>query len=148
MWKKIGSGITAAMAAPTDQAAGSDPIADSAAITSGYTFLRGRRPGAEGFDVKEDNELVVGVLSTAGSGAMTATVEVWGYVKDLGKWFKFQALNGGNAIPIQDTARVSYGERVLGFRHFDWIYVRVTAVAGTTPSYDLYLGCRDWRYGL
>lgn len=92
---------------------------------------------AENASFNEDNSIRVGVKSTAGSGTMTASVNVWGYQADLQRWWIIQQLKAGAAIGETSADKIDYSEEVAGVRHFDRIYGELAAVAGTTPSYEI-----------
>jgi len=107
--------------------------------------LRGPRSGTTDLN-SEDNEYMIAVRSTAGSGAMTCKVGVWGYVAELDLWFRFAVLNKAADGSPQDIAETSvagddkiyYAERILGVRHFDRLYVELIAIGGASTAVDFY----------
>mgnify|MGYP001233795037 CR=1 FL=1 len=100
-------------------------------------------------------EGIAQVISTAGSGTMTATVRLWGYneisaaagwtplplgVIGTGTELTRGMLNNGVAIgetTAGDTIR--YSETVTGLSMYSRIYAQVTAIAGTGTSVTRYL---------
>ena len=98
-------------------------------------------------DAGDQNECVVAVTSTAGSGVMTCKVALWGYHVDLGKWVRWKFLNGGSDIAETSTDSIKYAEVVTGLRHFDRVYAELNAIAGTATSVAVDLFLRQARPG-
>jgi hypothetical protein len=93
------------------------------------------------FMTEAPDSAVVCVSSTAGSGTMTATITLWGYLGEstIGKWFAIKALNGGSPIPETTTDLIRYSEVVTGVGAFDRIYAEVVAIAGSSTAVDVHL---------
>lgn len=114
------------------------------------TPIRGSRC-VEDSDFGENDQVELGVKSTAGSGVMTVQVALWGFHMDLQRWFIMHKMLAGSAIPENGGAtgdRIDYSETVDGLRHYDYVYGELVAVAGTTPSYEIMMWARAPRYGL
>lgn len=81
------------------------------------------------------------VVSTAGSGTMTAKVTIWGYLEGTGinQWVKVKALNGGSDIAETSTDKIAYHEVVDGLGVYDRLYAEVVAIAGTSTAIEVYL---------
>jgi hypothetical protein len=104
---------------------------------------------------KPQNEAVLAIHSTAGSGTMTATLKLWGYLKSTGVWYPMGTeataankglINAGSAVPegpIADAIR--HSELVIGFVHFDRIYLEVTAIGGTATAISAWLIGRTYN---
>lgn len=117
-------------------------------IPSGATAgvaLRGASKKIDKQFADGEDEFVVAVKSTAGSDVMTATVAVWGYHADIGIWFRLKVLNAGSAIAETSSDAIQYAEVVDGLRHFDRVYVELTAIAGTATAVQFYLINRATR---
>lgn len=94
------------------------------------------------------------IKSTAGSGTMTVTVKLWGYVADtaIADWFPLGAnsdatkkglVNNASAIDEHATDSLRHAE-VLSFPgHFDRIYAEVTAIGGTSTTLSAFLICES-----
>ncbi len=77
------------------------------------------------------DQAVVLVKSTAGSGAMTASLRLWGFQSDDGRWYDLGPLNAGTPIAettIADT--ISYAEGVAGLRAFTRLYCEIVGALG------------------
>lgn len=77
------------------------------------------------------------ISSTAGSGTMTCTATLYGYLAATGKWYPIK-VNGGAAIAESGTDVIRYSERYEGLGAFDRLYLRVT-LAGTNTAVEAYL---------
>jgi len=83
----------------------------------------------------------VAVISTAGSGTMTATMRVWGRMGATIGWVVAKALNAADTDPF--TARaiaetgadtIAYSEIVELISAYDRLYFEIVAIAGTSTS--------------
>jgi hypothetical protein len=91
------------------------------------------------------SRMLVGAISTAGSGTMTVTLRVWHRLGALG-WFVLKALNASTAAPstavaIAETGAdtIGYMEMVDGFGIGDRYYLEVVAIGGTSTAVTGYL---------
>ncbi len=80
------------------------------------------------------DEPFVGIRNTAGTGALTVTIELWGWSELLLRWYPFATITVSTTV-LTDTLRSA--TRVPGFRDFTRIYARCTAIGGTTPAYTV-----------
>lgn len=89
------------------------------------------------------SEATLRVRSTAGSGAMAATVKLWNYTAESGVWTPAGigagaskgTINGGASIdegPSSDLIR--HSEPITCLHHFDGVYAEITAIAGTSTA--------------
>jgi hypothetical protein len=133
MLEKLLDGVTAVNSPPSGNTAGKE-IKGS--------FSRG----------KPSDEYVIVAHSTAGSGTMTVTLKLWGYVKATSKWYPLGTdataadkgkLNDGNAIAETQADSIEHAEVVIGIRHFDRVYLEVTAIGGTSTAIDAYIMNRN-----
>jgi hypothetical protein len=79
----------------------------------------------------ESDGCTVEVVSTAGSGTMTATVDIWGYDSLETVWFNLGRLNSGNAIAETGTDVIRYAEKMDGLFDWDRLYAELIAPTGT-----------------
>lgn len=87
-------------------------------------------------------EVTVAVYSTAGSGVMTATIKLWGYLAAPGVWVPMGVgadttkgtLNAGAAIGETTADKILHSERVVGLFSYDRVYAEVTAIGGTATA--------------
>jgi hypothetical protein len=103
-------------------------------------------------------EGTVSVYSIAGSGAMSVTIRLWGYVENsigTGRWLPLGigtaelkgVMNGGAAIDETTilgvgTERIRHAEPLALPGHFDRLYAQVVAISGvlTAVCVDLITG--------
>lgn len=108
----------------------------------------------DGFEIQygglraSDDEVVVWIESTAGSGTMTVTVKLWVYSVLRANWAPLGThatasskgiINQGNAIGETSADKIMHTEIVTGFRHFDRVYAEITAIGGTSTAISGYL---------
>jgi hypothetical protein len=94
---------------------------------------------------KIPDEISAYVCSTAGSGALSVSITVWGYVPTHGggKWVKPGVgstrgqLNEGSAITGTDS--IAWSEPFYLPGHFTRVYFEVTAISGTSNSVGVWL---------
>lgn len=79
----------------------------------------------------------VGVVSTAGSGTMTVTLRLWGYMG--GMWVVLKSLNNGSAIAETGTDSIAYSEEVSTIHVCARLYLEITAIAGTSTAVTGYV---------
>jgi hypothetical protein len=73
------------------------------------------------------------VVSTAGSGVMTATMKLWIRMGAAG-WVVAKALNAGAAIAETGADTIGYSEEVDVLDGADRFYMEIAAIAGTSTS--------------
>lgn len=117
--------------------------------TAGVPVPR-RAPGQLSDQGLDDDQWLAMLLvwSTAGSGTMTVTIRLWGYVKEyrkqeavvaVGKWFPLGpgtdalkgTVNDQAAAGETDTDGITHEEIVAHVNEFDRIYAEVVAIGGT-----------------
>ncbi|MBK7823429.1 MAG: hypothetical protein IPJ61_20800 [Tessaracoccus sp.] len=82
------------------------------------------------------------VVSTAGSGTMTVTVRMWGYITSLAKWIPIGpggdttkgTVNGGSAIGETSANAITHVEEFRNPFHFDRLYAEILAIGGTSTA--------------
>src|SRR5262245_60526872 len=67
------------------------------------------------------DEAVFGVRNTAGTGALTVTIEVWGYNLDAARWYPIDTIVV-SATVATDTLRAS--KRIKGLRDYKRLHAR------------------------
>lgn len=88
------------------------------------------------------DQAVILVHSTAGTGDLTATVRLWGFQKEVSRWYDLGPLNGGVAIPEQTTDVISYAEGIAGLRAFSHLYAELDgALGGTNTAVTIAAAC-------
>lgn len=91
---------------------------------------------------KEDNQCMIGIQGTSDAAqTLVGTFYLWGYVEDIGKWFRFKLLNGG-ALAETSADAINYAELVEGIRHYDRLYLELVSPGGTGASFNAYLFLR------
>lgn len=118
----------------------------------------GLLPG-EGFhDDCEDAVLLV--WDRAGSGVMTGTFRLWGFVASIvigtvtitiNRWFPIGTgadaskgtINAGAALGETDTDDVGHAEPVVNLRMFSRLYLEVVAIGGTATAFDAVLVSKE-----
>lgn len=82
------------------------------------------------------------VHSTAGSGTMTATLRIWGFNPEVGRWYDLGALNSGSAIAEVSTAdTIAYAESLVGLRAFNRLHCEITSLGGTATAVTVTAVC-------
>jgi hypothetical protein len=136
------SGITATNSPPSD-------------VTHGFP-LRGASPGIDGSYWRGQDEGLIVVRSTAGSGTMTVEIRIWGLVSfeiDGSKvefWVPHGSastdadrgvLNQGNAIGEQASSAdvLRHAEIIAGLSAYRRIAAEVVAIGGTGTAVDCFL---------
>lgn len=133
-------GAIATNGAPSGAAAGvpcnTDSPFSAGHVETGTNYYR--RPAAES---------TLFVFSTAGSGTMTVTLRLWGYLAAAGKWAPLGTggdttkggLNAGAAIGETTADAIQHCEPFIYGGHFDRLYVEVAAIGGTSTSVDVWM---------
>lgn len=80
------------------------------------------------------DEVHVLVQSTAGSGTMTATLKLWGFNPELGRWFDLGSLNGSSPIEESKSDVLSWSQVVQGMSAYSRLYVQIVALGGTNTA--------------
>ncbi len=90
----------------------------------------------------------IAVKSTAGSGTMTVTLKLWGYVAPLEAWVPLGThatdatrgvLNQGVAIGEVVANSLEFAELVDGLSTFSRLYLEITAIGGTSTAVSAWL---------
>lgn len=89
------------------------------------------------FGLIETTSLAVEVVSTAGSGTMTVTVDMWGYDSIEAVWFNLGRLNAGSAIAETGTDVIRYVELVDNLFDWDRLYAEIVAIGGTNTAVNV-----------
>lgn len=85
----------------------------------------------------EADSATVEVVSTAGSGTMTVTVDLWGYCSVEAVWFNLGRLNAGSAIAETGTDVIRYAEIMDHLFDWDRLYAEVAAIGGTSTAINV-----------
>lgn len=80
------------------------------------------------------NEVTICVQSTAGSGVMTATLKVWGFQPELGRWFDLGQMNGGSPLEESKADTLSWAQVLQGACAFSRLYIEIVALGGTNTA--------------
>jgi hypothetical protein len=95
------------------------------------------------------------VKSTAGSGDMTVTIKIWGYVRDSpisGSWFPLGTgataadrgkLNEQSAIDEVVPEGIRHVETISYVGSFDRVYAEVTDIGGDSTAVSVYVLAED-----
>lgn len=76
----------------------------------------------------------------AGTGALSVTLKLWGYSEQRAKWYPMGTVNDASAITA--TTSGTFAEVLYSVKHFDRVYLEVTAISGTSNTVNAYLGSR------
>jgi hypothetical protein len=76
------------------------------------------------------DQVTILLRSTAGTGALTASVRLWGFCVVANRWYNMGLLNAGVLIAEADTDLLSHVETVAGLRRFIRLYAEVDAALG------------------
>jgi len=90
------------------------------------------------------------VLSSGGSGTMSCSIKLFGYVADssIADWFPLGVasadsdrglLNQGNSIGESEANKIRFSEQLNYIGHFDRVYAQVTALGGSSTAISVYL---------
>lgn len=89
------------------------------------------------------------VIKGTGTGTVSGTFRLWGYVAALGggTWVPLGTgadttkgtINGGSALGEVKSDIVLHAEPLLLAGHFNRLYLEMTAVSGTTPSFEAWI---------
>lgn len=90
------------------------------------------------FPVRNPLKSTLCIRSSAGSGTMTGTFTLWGYLTAAAAWFPIK-VNGGNAIAETGTDVIGYTEAFENIGHFDRVYCELSAVGGTSTAFEAWL---------
>ena len=102
---------------------------------------------ALGFATGVVEKSVIFIASTAGSGVMSVTARLWGYLAALGQWVPIGTgsdslkgvLNGQTAIGETVANGIRHAEPFFLAGHFDRLYLEVTAISGTSTAVDAWI---------
>ena len=120
--------------------------------TAGFPMRQGMDGQLVGSGFRDDtDEFMFIVRSTAGSGTMTVTLRLWGYQGDAGVWVPLGTgtdalkgtLNEQAALGETEANTIGHAELVMGLRHFDRVYLEVSAIGGTATAISAWLIARS-----
>lgn len=78
------------------------------------------------------------IVSAAGTGTMTVTLVLWGYLAAVGVWIPM-AVNANVAIAETSADVIRYREVYSDLGHFDRLYLEVSGIAGTTNTVEAWV---------
>ncbi len=78
------------------------------------------------------------ISSSAGSGTMTGTFSLWGYLAATAAWYPI-AVNSGNAIAETAADSIRYVQQFENLGHFDRLACQVVAIGGTSTAFEVYV---------
>ncbi len=100
------------------------------------------------FPGRASREAVLFVHNSAGSGTVTATVRLWGYLTMSGQWYPIGAgadatkgtINAGVALGESGVSdKINHCEPFYLMGMFDRLYAEVTVISGTSTAVDVYV---------
>ena len=115
--------------------------------TAGYA-LRGLNSGTIDRRWRGQNDGVLLLKSTAGSGTMTVSGRVWAYSNLLAQWFPLGQsateadrgkINVDGTVDEDGADTLRHAESISGLGAFDRIYFEITAIGGTSTAVDVWL---------
>ncbi len=80
------------------------------------------------------------LVDFAGTGAQSLTLKAWAYSNKNAKWYPLGILNDG--VAITGTTSVTFAEVAYALKHFDRVYLEITAISGTSNTVNAYLATR------
>lgn len=100
------------------------------------------------YDGRPARESMLSLYSTAGSGTITGTFVLWGFLPagsagangpnaGAGIWVPVIKVNGGSSI--SQTAPLTFAERELNLGLYSQLYLQCTAITGTSAAYEAWL---------
>lgn len=121
--------------------------------TAGKSLKKGENAGLpdEGFLISTLDDCILKLKSTAGSGTMTVTIKLWGWSNVDSDWSPLGThtvdssrglLNEATAIGEVVADRLQLAQVISGLKHFDRVYVEITAIGGTSTAVDVWLIAR------
>jgi hypothetical protein len=122
------------------------------AATAANGAPSGASAGLELNSIKYANDGAIVLKSTAGSGDMIVTCRLWVYSTVSATWHPagspgssdatIGTINAESAMGETGTDAISHAEGVTGLRHFDRIYLEITAIEGTSTAISAWLVAR------
>ncbi|HEY1813014.1 MAG TPA: hypothetical protein VGG74_11775 [Kofleriaceae bacterium] len=124
------------------------PNATAIELLASAATANGAPSGAAGLDMNSvrtllgdipENGIRIAIISTAGSGTMTAQMRLWAELGSLG-WVVVQALNHAadpfTAVAIGETSsdKINYSEEVHAIAGADRLYLEIIALGGTSTA--------------
>lgn len=91
----------------------------------------------------------VAVFGSATTGSPTVLVTIWGYSKQLNRWFVLGQLNGGGALtpstknPNVATGQTRYAEVLTSLTGWDRLYAQLTSIAGSGQAVTVHFGFEE-----
>lgn len=85
------------------------------------------------------DEVHVLVQNTAGTGALTISLKLWGYNPELDRWLDLGMLNAGAPITPSKTDTVSWAQGVQGMSAYSRLYIEIVGAlgGGASPAYKV-----------
>lgn len=120
---QIDSGVVAIEALASAVATNGAPTGTAGIAAQAVRDLLGTMPSS----------LRVAIISTAGSGVMTATLRLWQRMGALG-WVMAKALNAGSALAETSPDSINYSEDITTPNTADRFYLEITAIGGTLTA--------------
>lgn len=112
----------------------SGTTSSSAPTSLSDAALGGAIPGSGSVD-----EVHILVQNTAGTGALTIVLKVWGFNPELTRWFDLGSLNGGAPITPSKADTVSFGQGLQGMSAYSRLYLEIVGALGgsASPAYKV-----------
>lgn len=106
----------------------------TAATTSGVPASLTASTGGVALPYCTDQAIIL-IHSTAGTGTLTATVRIWGFQKEVSRWYDLGPLNAGSPIgEITGADVIAYAEGIAGLRPFSHLYAEIVGALGGTAT--------------
>lgn len=127
-------------------AANPAPAADTDGVPNYSLNLPGVDTGAC-FPALAARESILSLFSTAGSGTLSGTFVLWGFLAagtagadgphgGAGAWVQIETISGA---ALSGAAPLSYSERLLNLGAYDRLYLQCTAITGTGAAFEAWL---------
>lgn len=110
--------------------------------TDGVDIRQGP-PGASGRGLRESDFATLLAYSTAGSGTMTATIKIRGYIARLARWFpmgpnatdsKRGVINLATTLGENETDKIEHSELIQGLSTFSRVHAELVDIGGTATA--------------
>lgn len=116
------------------------PASGAVPVYLDRTVGLGPKEFALAFQGRSPTECTLFISSTAGSGVMTGTFTLWGYLVATGKWYPIQ-VNAGAALAELATPgdTIRYTQLYTQLGHYDYLNLQLTAVGGTATAFEAWI---------
>lgn len=136
----LATGLIATNGQPTDAAEATIVLA--AGVVPAYAPNPVYAAADQGafFSGENPAQSTLAISSTAGSGVMTGTFTLWGYLRETAKWYPIQVSGGAALAELAlpgDTIRFTQDLQNIG--RFDYLYLQCSAIGGTATAFEAYL---------